>query len=148
MALRPFQFTIRQLTTFAINSAILVWMTQPTGFVFPCAFIYVAVFVTLRADWRAGILGRMLAACTLFAGYLIGWYVQFYYLYVPADPVVAWLIQCSLGAVWGIVVGTAVYIMLKLMKQYIDGMPLRDDSCGPIGWHLFDDKGYAASNLE
>jgi hypothetical protein len=45
-------------------------------------------------------------------------------------------------------VATAVYITLALMKQYIDGMPLRDDSCDPIGWHLFDDKGYAASNLE
>jgi hypothetical protein len=49
---------------------------------------------------------------------------------------------------WGIVVGIAVYITLELMKQYIDGLPLRDDSCGPIGWHLLDDKGVVASDLE
>jgi hypothetical protein len=49
---------------------------------------------------------------------------------------------------WGASVRIAVYITLKLMKRYIDSTPLRDDAFGPIGWHLLDDKGFAAPKLE
>jgi hypothetical protein len=38
----------------------------------------------------------------------------------------------------------------KRIKQSYDQLPLppRDDTCGPIRWHLLDDKGFATADLE
>jgi hypothetical protein len=140
MLLQKARFTIRQLMALVFTSGIFFALLR----VFDAGLVIatgVVVLGFLIERWRkgSGILGGTIAGGTLFLGLGIALYVWAYIFPEPArsdllGPVRTLSILLVYGLIWGAIVSTALYFILKRTKQYLGRRPLRDDSCGPIVW--------------
>jgi hypothetical protein len=144
MSQQRVRFTIQQLMAFVTGSGILFANLRVFGAPVVIA-TYVVLLGFLIGRWRqgTGILGGAIAGGGLFLGFAIAMYVWAYIFPEPAasdlvGPVLTLSILLVYGLIWGAMVSTALYFILKRTKQYLGRRPLRDDSCGPIVWRPLD----------
>jgi hypothetical protein len=154
MPVRRNRFTIGHVMAFVLACAILLALVRfrEGAFAIFIGFVLLGFLIERRLG-GTGILGGISAGGILMVSAWAAFCVYFYLFSPPGsivkyDSVVAAGPSLVLGGLlWGAIISTPLYVVVKRTKQCLGRRPLRDESCGPIVWRPLGRTGTAASVL-